>query len=141
MGELHKGSKPKPSFNKILLEAIDETLFSLGESVKTSIYFHLEETFNIKRREIPLRINDFSNALERIFGIGARHLEILFMKNLRAKIGVTCEWPALKWPACKWIIPEVTFQECVDLMKRKFEDIYKKEEMGVLIDVYEEEYI
>jgi hypothetical protein len=141
LGELHKGSKPKLSFNKILLAAIDEALSSLGESVKTSIYFHLEETFNIKRWEIPLRINDFSNALEKIFGIGARHLEILFMKNLYAKVGVTCEWPAYKWPVCKWIIPDVTFQECVDLIKRKFEDAYKKEEMGVLIDAYEEECI
>jgi hypothetical protein len=141
LGELHKGSKPKLSFNKILLEAIDEALSSLGESVKTSIYFHLEETFNIKRREIPLRINDFSNALERIFGIGARHLEILFMKNLYAKIGVTSKWPAYKWPVCKWIIPDVTFQECVDLMKRNFEDANKKEEMEVLIDVYEEKCV
>ncbi len=138
---MHKGSKPKLSFNKILLEAIDEALSSLGESVKTSIYFHLEETFNIKRREIPLRINDFSNALERIFGIGARHLEILFMKNLYAKIGVTSKWPAYKWPVCKWIIPDVTFQECVDLMKRNFEDANKKEEMEVLIDVYEEKCV
>jgi len=136
---LHKGSKPKLSFNKILLAAIDEALSSLGESVKTSIYFHLEETFNIKRWEIPLRINDFSNALEKILGIGARHLEILFMKNLHAKIGVTCEWPAFKWPMCKWIIPEVTFQEYVGLMKQNFEDTYKKEEMGVLIETYEEE--
>lgn len=136
---MHKESKPKPSFNKILLAAIDEALSSLGESVKTSIYFHLEETFNIKRWEIPLRINDFSNALEKIFGIGARHLEILFMKNLHAKIGVTCEWPAFKWSMCKWIIPEVTFQEYVGLMKQNFEDTYKKEEMGVLIETYEEE--
>jgi hypothetical protein len=138
---LHKGSKPKLSFNKILLEAIDEALSSLGENVKTSIYFHLEETFNIKRWEISLRINDFSNALERIFGMGAKYLEIMFMKNIHDKIGVTCEWPAYKWPLCKWIIPEVTFQEYIDLIKRNFEDTYKKEEMEVLIDAHEEERI
>jgi hypothetical protein len=139
--ELHKGSKPKTSFNKILLAAIDKALSSLGENVKTAIYFHLEETFNIKRWEIPLRINDFSNALEKIFGIGARHIEILVMKNLYAKNGFTCEWPTLEWPMCKWIIPEVTFQECVDLMRRNFENTYKKEKMEVPIVVYEEECI
>lgn len=131
---MHKGSKPKLSFDKILLVAIDEALSSLGESVKTSIYFHLEETYSIKRCEIPLRINDFSKALERIFRIGAKQLEILFMKHLHAKVGVTCEWPA-----CKWNIPEVTFQEYVSLMKQNFEDTYKKEEMRVLINAYEKE--
>ena len=137
MGKLHKGSKPKLSFDKILLVAIDEALSSLGESVKTSIYFHLEETYNIKRWEIPLRINDFSKALERIFGIGAKHLEILFMKNLHAKTGVTCEWPA-----CKRNIPEVTFQEYVDLAKSEFKETDKnEEETGVMTNASEEEKI
>jgi hypothetical protein len=116
--------------------AIDEALSSLGESVKTSIYFHLEKAYGIRRCEIPLRINDFSKALERIFGIGAKHLEILFMKHLHARAGVTCEWPTRKWNS-----PEVTFQEYVGLMKRNFEGDHKKEEMGFLIDAYEQECI
>jgi hypothetical protein len=136
--ELHKGKKPKLSFNKILLAAIDEALALLGESVKTSVYSSLEETYNIKKREIPLKINDFSSALEKIFGLGARTLEILFMKNLHAKVGVTCKWPAYEWPLCKWILPEMTFPEYVSLMKRNFEEAYKEEEMGVLIEAYRE---
>jgi hypothetical protein len=119
-----------------LLAAIDEALSSLGESVKTSIYFHLAESFNIKREEIPRRINEFSNGLERIFGMGAKQLEILFMKNLHAKIGVTCEWPTFKW-----IIPDVTFQEYVDLMKQNYVDTGKKEEIEVMVDAYEKESI
>jgi hypothetical protein len=46
-----------------------------------------------------------------------------------------------KWPLCKWVIPEVTFQEYIDLIKRNFEGTYKKEEMEVLTDAYEEERI
>ena len=125
-------------FEQILFEAIDETLSNLGESVKTSIYFHLEETFNIKRREIPLRINDFSNALERIFGIGARHLEILFMKNLHAKVDGLYEWEGPRW-----LVPEMKFLEYVKLMKLCYEDQGRIEEVEVLIDAEEkqEQYV
>lgn len=121
------------SFEQILLEAIDEALSSLGESVKKSIYFHVENSFNIKRQEIPQRLADFSEALERIFGPGARHLEISFMKSLHAKIKVTCKWPEYEWPLSKWIVPEMTFQEYVRLMQQRFEATQESSiEMGVL---------
>lgn len=127
------------SFQQILLEAIDEALASLGENVKTSIYFHLEESFSVKRQDIPQKIDDFSDALERIFGPGARHLEILFIKRLHAKIGVTCKWPTHEWPLCKWIVPEMTFQEYVHLMQQEFEAAHEnKIEMGVILHEHEE---
>ena len=58
------------SFEEILLEAVDEALASLGDSAKQSIYYHLEK----------------------IFGIGARFLEILIMKKLYDRIGKPLEW-------------------------------------------------
>ncbi len=121
------------SFEQILLQAIDEALASLGENVKTSIYFHLEEDFKVKREDIPQKIAAFSDALERIFGLGARHLEILFIKKLHAKIGVTCKWPEHEWPLSKWIVPEMTFQEYVRLMRQNFEDAKENTiELGVI---------
>lgn len=121
------------SFEQILLEAIDEALSSLGESVKKSIYFHVENSFNIKRQEIPQKIDTFSKALEQIFGLGARHLEISFMKSLHPKIKVTCKWPEYEWPLSKWIVPEMTFQEYVRLMQQRFEATQESNmEMGVL---------
>ncbi|MEM3706110.1 MAG: hypothetical protein QXX59_09440 [Candidatus Bathyarchaeia archaeon] len=84
------------SFEGILLEAIDEALASLGESAKQSIYFHLEEKFKISREEIPKRIGDFAEGLEKIFGIGARFLEILIMKKLYDRIGKPLEWEERK---------------------------------------------
>jgi hypothetical protein len=104
------------AFNKILLEAIDDALSSLSESVKESIYYHLERIFNIKKYEIPHRIDDFSDALERIFGLGARPLEIMFMKHLHNRIGLVC-----KWDLPKWVVPELTFKQYVLLMKQNFE--------------------
>jgi hypothetical protein len=109
------------SFDQILLEAIDEALLSLGKSVKASIYFHLEDLFKINRSEIPNRLADFSCALEQLFGLGARSLEILFMKNLHAKIEITLTWPTDEQSPSKWVVPEVTFQEYVRSKNEKRE--------------------
>jgi hypothetical protein len=79
-------------FNKVLLEALDDALISLGESVKHSIYFHLEEKFELHKSEIPNRLKDFKKGLEKIFGVGAYFIEILIMKNLYRKIGKPLEW-------------------------------------------------
>jgi hypothetical protein len=126
------------SFDQILLEAIDEALLSLGKSVKASIYFHLEDLFKINRSEIPNRLSDFSSALEQIFGLGARSLEILFMKNLHAKIEITLTWPTDEQSPSKWVVPEVTFQEYVRLMRQSFEAAKNSEvEIGVLLNEHE----
>lgn len=107
-------SKVNEAFGQILLEAIDDALLSLGESVNVSLYFHIENRFRIKRLEIPGHIGDFSDALDKIFGLGARNLEILFMKSLNAKLskfGVAPEWS----------YPTVTFHDYVHLMEQTFE--------------------
>jgi hypothetical protein len=99
----------KRVFCDILLEAIDKSFLSLGEPVKTSIYHYLEKC-EIKKHEIPFRICDFQNALERLFGIGSRSLEILFIKNLSEKIKVK-----FKNDLSHRIVPELTFQEYIRL--------------------------
>lgn len=126
------------NFDQLLLDAIDEGLSGLGEAGKASIYIHLEGLFNIRKWEIP-NLSVFSNALERIFGLGARHLEILFMKNLHAKLEVTCKWPTYEWPLSKWVVPEMTFQEYVRLMRQNFEAANDdKLKMGILVNEHEE---
>ena len=75
------------AFDELLLTSIDEALISLGESVKQSIYFHMESEFRVPRRDIPDNLDRFQAGLEKIFGAGARFIEILIMKNLHAKIG------------------------------------------------------
>jgi hypothetical protein len=81
----------KHSFEKLLLEAIDEGLSSLGDSAKHAIYFHLENNYGINRRDIPSKIEEFVDAIEKIFGLGAKILEILIMKQLYQKIGRVVE--------------------------------------------------
>ena len=79
-------------FEKLLLEAVDEGLSSLGDSPKQAVYFYLEKTFKIKKMDIPDKIDEFTNAIEKIFGHGAKHLEIQIMKRLYEKIGRTFKY-------------------------------------------------
>jgi hypothetical protein len=76
-----------PGFEECLLEAVDEELSSLGEPVKRIIYFHLKRTFKIAKKEIPHRIAEFSDAIEKILGDGAKFLEIQIMRRLYEKLG------------------------------------------------------
>lgn len=75
------------SFEEVLLEAIDEGFSWLGEREKQTIYFFLEKEYNISKHDIPYRIKDFAEAIEDIFGMGAKLLEIKIMKILFTKIG------------------------------------------------------
>ena len=104
-------------FDDILRDSVDEAFSSLGETVKKSLYFHLQKNFLISKRDIPRRVEDFSDALERIFGSGAKHLELLVMKNLYVK--VNCRY---KWEGPNWLVPDLTFKEYVELARVGFEE-------------------
>jgi len=79
---------PHNDFEKLLQEAVDEGLSSLGESAKQAIYYHLERMFSIKKEEIPCNVEAFAEGMEKIFGQGADFLEILIMKRLYEKTGL-----------------------------------------------------
>jgi len=82
----------RKDFDKLLLEAVDEGLSSIGESSKQAIYFHLEKGFNLEKQKIPNRIEDFAHAIEKIFGLGGNFLEILIMKRLYERMGRGFKW-------------------------------------------------
>lgn len=83
-------------FERLLLDAIDESLSSLGQSAKQAIYYHLEKSFKIKKAEIPLKIEEFTIAIEKIFGDGAKLLEIQMMKRLHEKSGSMFRYSPIK---------------------------------------------
>lgn len=82
-----KNETPYYKFEQLLAEAVDESLSSLGSSAKQAIYYHLEKLFHIKKAEIPFKIEEFTIAIEDIFGEGAQLLEIQMMKCLHQKVG------------------------------------------------------
>ena len=75
----------KTNFEMGVTEAIDDILLSFGNIVKQAIYRHLENSYGIKKEEIPFKIEDFANAIEQTFGSVAKLIEIKIIERLHAK--------------------------------------------------------
>jgi len=76
----------KNSFEKLLIETVDREFASMGESGKEAIYFYLKSVFEIEKHEIPDKIEAFANALEELFGAGARLIEIRIIAALHERV-------------------------------------------------------
>jgi hypothetical protein len=124
----------RKKFESILLESIDEAFSTLGENVKKVIYFHLTEKFMITKQEIPSKIDDFSDALEKIFGLGARKLEILIITKLHNKI--SCDY---EWTGPNWLVPDLTFSQYVELSRSYYEDRENIGQLEVIVDAEEQQ--
>ncbi len=125
-------SKCENKFNAIILESIDEAFLTLGKNARSSLYFHLETKFAISRQDIPVRVGDFSEALEQIFGLAAQNLEILIMKFLNEKVNCTYDWVGPTW-----LVPDLTFTKYVKLLELWCEDTEKIGEVEVILDAGE----
>ncbi len=68
-----------------ILEVIDESLASFGESVKQVVYFHLQNNHHVEKQDIPSRIEEFASTVEEIFGAGARLIEMKIMETLHSR--------------------------------------------------------
>lgn len=77
------------NLQKTILDAIEEGLATLGESPKQAILFHLENTFKLRREEIPKNLTEFKKALEKIFGPGTPYVERLILEKLYSKLTLT----------------------------------------------------
>jgi hypothetical protein len=123
----------RSKFNELLLESIDETLSSLGESPKTAIYSYLEKSFDIKKQEIPNKTSAFSTALRKLFGSGAKHLEVLTMQKFYVKLRGCESVPA------EQSLFKVTFIDYVRFMRHNFEETSHPEiEIRILANEREE---
>jgi len=107
-------------FRELLIEAIDEALCSLGEPVKNTIYQHLNDDFKIAKNDIPERMEEFSELLHKVFGLGASRLEVRFIKNLNAKVNAV-EKKEADLGASKWIVMEMSFTQYVCKAQEEFE--------------------
>jgi len=79
------------NFEKNLLEAVDHGLLSLGENPRKAIYFHLKRNFRLQRENIPKETNEFSKALNTIFGPGAKIIEKFILKELYRRLELNFE--------------------------------------------------
>jgi len=79
------------NFEKNLLESVDHGLLSLGENPRKAIYFHLKRNFRLQRESIPKETNEFSRALNTIFGPGAKIIEKFILKELYRRLELNFE--------------------------------------------------
>ena len=119
-------------FDEVLQDSVDDAFSSLGESVKRSLYYHLEHDFLLAKQDIPCRIGDFSDALERIFGSGAKYLELLIMRSLYLKVNFS-----YRWDGPKWLVPDLTFKEYVELVRIGYESEERTGTFEVIVDAGE----
>ena len=117
-------------FDQYLVESIDEALTSLGAPVKNTVYFQLENNFNLQKNEIPKQLDEFTDIMHKIFGLGASHLELKFMKNLYSKIRVNIELLENQWSLSTWIIADMSFKEYVNSMRENYVTNNKNTELS-----------
>lgn len=79
------------NFDKNLLEAVDCGLLSLGENPRKAIYFHMKRSFQLQRESIPKETDEFSRALNTIFGPGAEIIEKYILKELYQRLELSFE--------------------------------------------------
>ena len=81
-----KQKKSKEEFKVAIIETVEESFASLNNIDKETIYLCLENAFKIKKQEIPCKIEAFVDAIEKIFGVGAKIVEIRIIKALHKRI-------------------------------------------------------
>jgi hypothetical protein len=74
------------NFDELLLETVDSVFFMLGNSCKQAIYYHLSNSYSLKRENIAHNVAAFAGALEDIFGQGSLLLEAKIIQELHCKV-------------------------------------------------------
>ena len=81
-----KQKTTEDEFKVAIIETVDESFSSFSNLNKEAIYLHLENVFKIKKEEIPCKIEGFADAIEQIFGVGAKLIEIRIIETLHKRI-------------------------------------------------------
>jgi len=71
-----------------LLHAIDDGLAVPGEIVRTAIYDRIERSYQLRREEIPEKVEIFHKALQDLLGASAKVMERVIARNLYSRLGL-----------------------------------------------------
>jgi hypothetical protein len=81
-----KQKPTKEEFKTSIAKTVDESLASFCNLDKEAVYLRLENTYHIKRQEIDSKIENFADAIEHMFGVGAKLVEIRIIAALHKRI-------------------------------------------------------
>lgn len=71
-----------------VIDCIDKSLETFGESVKQAIYWRLEVEYRLRRKDIVSKPDVFSLNLSKIFGVGTKTVEHVIIERLRKTFGI-----------------------------------------------------
>ena len=91
MNEYHEGPAPvsasaSPFIRRAVVEAVDHGLLALGEIVRETIYWRIEQSYQLKREEIPENLDAFYKALQELLGRGAEIIRSLIAKDFYGRL-------------------------------------------------------
>jgi hypothetical protein len=81
-----KQKSTEDEFKVAIIETVEESFSSFCNLYKEAIYLHLENTFKIKKQEIPCKIEGFADAIDQMFGAGAKLIEIRIIAALHKRV-------------------------------------------------------
>ena len=76
------------SIEDALLHAIDNGLSALGEIVRDTIYDRFDRKYQLKREEIPEKLDIFQKALQGMLGAGAKVIETQIAKSFYRSLDI-----------------------------------------------------
>jgi hypothetical protein len=97
------------SFEMAVTESIDEVFSTLGENVKQAMYSYLENNYGMREDQIPSMIDEFTTAVESLFGVAAKLVELKIIEKVQGKV---------KGFAYKSKSKEIFFVEYLSALKR-----------------------
>jgi len=84
-------SSKEPEIDRVLVESVNESFAAiLGEIPKKTVYDILEKKHTIAVNRIPEKLNEFTTALETLFGFAVTRVIVrIIVKRLYSKLGLT----------------------------------------------------
>jgi len=83
-------------FSKLLLDAVDHGLLTLGEAARRAIYDCIENSYQITREQIPEKLEEIHAALADLLGKGGSMVETIaaekFHKSLHLNFEPNADW-------------------------------------------------
>jgi len=109
--------KKSNGFNRLLIEAVDEALSSLGYSAKKTIYYYLEKRYSITLADIPDKTAEFTTAIEKLLGPGAKIIQIRIMEELFQKVKKCKKVKSFEYSSAK---KGITFTEYIATLHKHY---------------------
>jgi KaiC/GvpD/RAD55 family RecA-like ATPase len=83
----HPAGSGRTNVEEAMLDAIDRGLLALGKVVRDTIYDRFDRMYQLRREEIPTKLDAFHGALQTMFGAGAKVIETQIAKGFSARLG------------------------------------------------------